>query len=176
MAKGRTVLIMEDPEKGATAEKYRPITCLPVMWKLLAGIIAEDFYEFLNTENVLPDEQKGCRKNSQGTKDQLYTDKMVLNEVKSRKKNIAMAWIDYKKAYDIMPHSWILKTVKLSGAAENIRSPSGKLNEELANGTDIKWPELRNCPHQKRFLPRRFPVLDPFCGYNDPSYSHSQKV
>lgn len=146
------------------------------MWKLLAGIIAEDFYEFLDTENLLPDEQKGCRKNSQGTKDQLYIDKMVLKEVKSRKKNIAMGWIDYKKAYDMVPHSWILKCLKLSGAAENIRSPAGKLHEELANGTDIKWPELRNCPHQKRFLPRRFPVPAPFCGYNDPSYPHSQKV
>ena len=64
MTKGRTALIMKDPEKGATTENYRPImkTCLPVMWKLLTGIIAEDLYEFLDTENLLPDEQKGCRK------------------------------------------------------------------------------------------------------------------
>ena len=60
-------------------------------------MISEDLYEFLDTKNVLPDEQKGCRKNSQGTKDQLYIDKMVLREVKYRKKNIAMGWIDYKK-------------------------------------------------------------------------------
>ena len=119
MTKERTVLIMKDPEKGATTENYRPMMCLPVMWKLLTGIIAEDLYEFLDTENLLPDEQKECRKNSQGTKDQLYIDKMVLKEVKSRKKNIAMGWIDYKKAYDVVPHSWILK---LFGAAENIRS------------------------------------------------------
>ena len=47
---------------------------------------------------------------------------MVLNEVKARKKNIAMGWIDYKKAYDMVPHSWILECLKLFGAAENIRS------------------------------------------------------
>ena len=46
------------------------------MWKLLTGIIAEDLSEFLDTENLLPDEQKGCTKNSQGTKDQLYIDEM----------------------------------------------------------------------------------------------------
>ena len=62
--------------KGATAEHYCLITCLPVMWKLLTGITAEDLYEFLDTENLLPDEQKGCAKNSQGTKDQLYIDEM----------------------------------------------------------------------------------------------------
>ena len=38
MTKGRTILIMKDPERGAAAGNYRPITCLPVMWKLLTGI------------------------------------------------------------------------------------------------------------------------------------------
>ena len=47
---------------------------------------------------------------------------MVLKEVKSRMKNIAMGWIDYKKAYDLVPHLWILECLKLFGAAENIRS------------------------------------------------------
>ena len=103
MTKGRTVLIMKDPEKGAVAGNYRPITCLPVMWKLLTGIISDKLYEFLDTENVLPDEQKGCRRSSQGTNDQLYIDKMVLREAKSRKKNLAMGWIDYQKAYDMVP-------------------------------------------------------------------------
>ena len=42
--------------------------------------------------------------------------------VKSRKKNIAMGWLDYKKAYDMVPHPWILECLKLFGAAENIRS------------------------------------------------------
>ena len=93
MTKGRTVLIMKDLEKGI-AGNYRPITCLPVMWKLLTGIISDKLYEFLDTESVLPDVQKGCRKGSQGTNDQLFIDKMVLREAKSRKKNLAMDWID----------------------------------------------------------------------------------
>ena len=29
----------------------------------------------------------------------------LIKEVKSRKKNLVMAWIDYKKAYDMVPHS-----------------------------------------------------------------------
>ena len=42
---------------------------------------------------------------SRGTNDLLYIDRAVIKEVKSRNKNLAMAWIDYKKAYDIVPHS-----------------------------------------------------------------------
>lgn len=33
-----------------------------------------------------------------------------------------MAWIDYQKAYDMVPHSWILKCLEMVGAAKNIVS------------------------------------------------------
>ena len=62
------------------------------------------------------------RKASSGTNDLLYTDMAVIKEVKSRNKNLAMAWIDYKKAYDMVPHSWIIKCLDLFGVAENIQS------------------------------------------------------
>ena len=47
---------------------------------------------------------------------------VVIKEVKSRNKNLAMAWIDYKKAYDMVPHSWIIECLDLFGVAENIKS------------------------------------------------------
>ena len=33
-----------------------------------------------------------------------------------------MAWIDYKKAYDMVPHSWIIECLDLFEVAENIKS------------------------------------------------------
>ena len=36
--------------------------------------------------------------------------------------NLAMPWMDYKKAYDMVPHSWIVGCLHLFGVAENIRS------------------------------------------------------
>ena len=33
-----------------------------------------------------------------------------------------MAWIDYKKAYDFIPHSWISECMEIFGIAENVRS------------------------------------------------------
>ena len=33
-----------------------------------------------------------------------------------------MAWIDYKKAYDKVPHSWIIEYLDLFGVAGNIKS------------------------------------------------------
>ena len=36
------------------------------------------------------------------------------------KTNLSMAWIDYKKAYDMVPHSWITTTMGMVGLADNI--------------------------------------------------------
>ena len=54
MTKRRTILMQNrDKEKGKAASNYRPITCLPVVWKLLVGVIAEDVYGFLDTNLLL---------------------------------------------------------------------------------------------------------------------------
>ena len=122
MTYGRTVLCQKDPAKGNAVENYRPITCLPLMWKLLTGMIAEEMYTYLERENILPEEQKGCRRGSRGTKDQLLVDKTVLRDCRRRHTNLAMAWIDYKKAYDFVPHSWISECMEMFGIAENVRN------------------------------------------------------
>ena len=37
--KGKTTLIQKDPSKGTAPNNYRPITCLPMMWKTLTAQI-----------------------------------------------------------------------------------------------------------------------------------------
>ena len=64
------------------------------MWKLFTGVIAGEIYTHLGQEKSLPEKQKGCMKGSSGTNDLLYIDRAVIKEVKSRNKNLAMAWID----------------------------------------------------------------------------------
>ena len=44
--KRRTILMQKDKEKGNAASNYRPITCLPLVWKLLTGVIVEEVYGF----------------------------------------------------------------------------------------------------------------------------------
>ena len=121
LTRGRTSLLQKDKSKGNVASNYRPITCLPLMWKLLTGVIADQIYAHLDQEKLLPEEQKRSRKGSRGTNDLLYIDRAVIKEVKSRNKNLAMAWIDYKKAY-MVPHSWIIECLDLFGVAENIKN------------------------------------------------------
>ena len=113
MTKGKTTLIQKDPSKGTAPNNYRPITCLPMMWKILTAQIREKIYYSLTSCGLFPDEQKGCRKGSRGTAELLYIDQHILNESKTRRKNLAVAWINYKKAYDMLPQSWILHCLKM---------------------------------------------------------------
>ena len=92
------------------------------MWKLLTGVIADQIYAHFDQEKLLREEQKGCRKGSRGTNALLYISRAVIKEVKSRNKNLAMAWIDYKKAYEMVSHLWIIECLDLFGVAENIKS------------------------------------------------------
>ena len=109
LTRGRTSLLRKDKIKDSVASNYGPIACLPLMWKLLTGVIADQIYAHLDQEKLLPEEQKGCRKGSRDTNDLFYIDRAVIKEVKSRNKNLAMAWIDYQKAYDMVPHSRIIE-------------------------------------------------------------------
>jgi hypothetical protein len=64
LTRGKSVLCLKDPSRGNAVDNYRPISCLPIMWKILTGIIADSLYEHLDSSDVLPVEQKGCRRNT----------------------------------------------------------------------------------------------------------------
>ena len=98
--------------KGRTtaSNNYRPITCLPMMWKILTAQIKEEIYYSLTNDGLFPDKEKGCCKWSRGTAELLYIDQHILSESKTRRKNLAIAWTDYKKAYDMVLQSWIINS------------------------------------------------------------------
>ncbi|XP_047498498.1 uncharacterized protein LOC125045337 [Penaeus chinensis] len=95
------------------------------MWKLFTSIISEEIYSHLGNNGLLPEEQKGCRKKSRGTKDKLLIAKVKTKNCKRWKVDLAMGWIDYKKAFDMIPHSWILRCLETLEMADNIRSLLG---------------------------------------------------
>ena len=61
---GRTVLIVKNKELESIATNFRPITCLPLIWKLLTGILADELYQHLESKELLPEDQKGCRRDA----------------------------------------------------------------------------------------------------------------
>ena len=47
---------------------------------------------------------------------------MIVKDWKRRLTSLAVAWIDYHKAYDMVPNSWIQKCMEMFRVAVNVRS------------------------------------------------------
>ena len=104
------------PKKEETwiLKDYRPIVCLaPTTFKILTSLITDRLYSHLEKEAIMTWEQRGGKKDCYGCKDQLMINNAILVNCKKRKKNLSTAWIHYKKAFDSVPHSWILKCLQM---------------------------------------------------------------
>ena len=69
MTTGGTVLLLKDKSKGNKMSNYKPITCLQFTWKLLTATVADGICNHLEENDLLLEEQEGCRRNTSGTKD-----------------------------------------------------------------------------------------------------------
>ncbi|PZC73245.1 hypothetical protein B5X24_HaOG209892 [Helicoverpa armigera] len=113
ITQGVTYMIPKDINDTVNPAKYRPITCLQTLYKILTACISEVMYTHLTTHNILAEQQKGCRKNSQGCKEQLIIDAITTNSAVKSKKEIHAMFIDYQKAFDSVPHSWLLHVLNI---------------------------------------------------------------
>lgn len=104
MTVGQTFLLPKGKMSQDPA-KYRPITCLSTMYKLLTACINDKIYEHCMANNILAREQKGCIRNTRGCKEQLVIDETILKQTIQTQRNLRAAYIDFCKAFDSVPHS-----------------------------------------------------------------------
>ena len=119
LAKARTVLTPKNNDT-ANPKNYRPIACLNFMYKVYTGCINLFLCDHCETNNIVTDSQNGGKRNVWGTTEQLLLNKIVQKEAKSRKRNLITVWLDYKKAFDSVPHEWLLCALKLAKVPTNI--------------------------------------------------------
>jgi len=74
----------------------------------------------LEEQSLLPAEQKGCHPGSKGCKGQVMKSKAIYEDFRRRNKNLSTAWIDYQKAFDRVPHSWVEVSIAFVGVNSNI--------------------------------------------------------
>jgi hypothetical protein len=108
---------------------------------------------YIDDQNLMPKEKKGCCRESKGCKDQLLISKAILQECKCRKKNLCMAWIDYRKAFDRVPHSLIIKSLELIGINNKIISFTKKImshwRKRMRVHTENKLTEMEEIEIQR---------------------------
>lgn len=114
LCKGRVVLIPKGNNLSGP-ENQRPIACLNTALKLLNGMIARVLRA--RFEAVLPPEQRALRRGDWGVTHARLLDAAVIGDHISGKTNtLSMAWIDFSKAFDSIPHEYLKWCLNKIGA------------------------------------------------------------
>ena len=103
------------PKKSFSIQpsEYRPITCLPTIYKIITLLITQKINTHIENNNIIAEEQKGCRRGHMGCREQLIIDSTITKHALSKNRNLHCTYIDYKKAFDSIPHSWLLHILNI---------------------------------------------------------------
>ena len=104
-SEGKTSLI---PKEGEfLSENQRPITCLNNMYKWFTSCLLAPMDQHLELYGLMESQQRGAKSGCFGTMDNLLIDRALMLDCQRGKRNLNMAWIDVRKAYDSVDHDWL---------------------------------------------------------------------
>ena len=95
--------IQKDHSKRNFPNNYRPITCLPIMWKILTAQILREINYSQISRGLFPKKRKGFHKGTRGTEDLRYNDQHILKYSKTRRTTVVIVGIDNKKYLQYNP-------------------------------------------------------------------------
>ena len=79
-----------------------------------------------------------------GRIDQLLIDSAIMDEVREKKRNLAVSFYDYQKAYDMVRHDWMIRVFTWMGYSSNLINVLKQLMDgwkkklEINDGGEIK--------------------------------------
>ena len=89
--------------------------------------MAEALGKHVREKEILPTEQKALRRGRRGCLDALVVDASIAREAQIHTRDLSVAWIDYRKGFDLVSHRWLRKMLKIIHAPKNIRNTIKKL-------------------------------------------------
>ena len=113
LTEAKTTLIAKN-EQTENAKNYRPIACLNLTYKIYTSCLNIFLTDHCDLNNIITLEQAAGKKGVWDCVEQLLLNKAVMSKVKKKRGNIFNVWLDYKKAFDSVPHGWLLYALQLA--------------------------------------------------------------
>ena len=123
-------IIPKDPNKCNIPSYYRPVTCLPTMYKAMTAVGTEGW-------------ARRCS--------QLLTDNSV-RDCRNHMENLMMGWMNYRKAYDMVPHTWIQEALGMMEIAGNISEFMLDSMQKWKKGQIEKYREVQRIQLTQRHV------------------------
>ena len=112
-------------DEGTTApDRQWLITCLNACYKLLTALLTVIIKRHVVRAKLLPSEQKALSEGTRGCLDSLAIDGAIMDKVILDKRDLAVGWIDFREAFDMVPHRWLRKVLK------TLRAPNRERPDE----------------------------------------------
>ena len=83
------------------------------MYKLYGSCINHCLTDDVYKNNIVTPGQAAGEKGVWGTVEQLLINKSILIEVRLMQRNLVAVWLDCRKAFNSIQHSWLLHALKL---------------------------------------------------------------
>jgi hypothetical protein len=80
--------------------------------------------------------------------------KVIYEDCRRRNKNLSIAWIDYQKAFDSVPHSWVEKLIELVGVRGKIVRFCNLSLEKAFIKNKAGSNAVTTCSDIKSYIPR----------------------
>ena len=140
-------------------------------------MLATLLMEHVKKYDFLPEEQKALKKGTRGCLDALVIDEAVARETRLFGRNLSLGWVDYRKAYDMVPHLWIRKMMKAIRTPPPLRRAIKHLiplwETEIAQyttegmrsarigGLPREAPSRHSCSVWKEIIKQQYPISTP---------------
>ena len=126
---------------------YRGITLAPTMYKVYCSILNDRITKWCSIENVINDEQNGFVKN-RSTIDQVYSLTNIIETRKLKKLSTFTAFIDFRKAYDMINRSHLFRKLQQEGLRGRLLVAVKSLYNDVKccvrlNGFDTSWFDVK---------------------------------
>ena len=73
--------------------------------------------------------------------EQLMINKTILEEVKVNRRSLITMWLDYQKAFDSVPHEWLIKSLELAKIPTKIINALKELIKKWATNIHLQGNE-----------------------------------
>ena len=115
---GRVALIPKDGEWSVPNQ--RPITCTNNIYKWYTSVLRILSKNHLDRYNLMQIDQRGAKSECSGTSDNLLLDDTIIRDAIIHHRNLSVAWLDVRKAFDSLSHSYLKKMITIHRFPEKL--------------------------------------------------------
>ena len=116
-------------------------------------VMDTEYVNFRSNNNSEVDEQTDYSNNCSETviskiqlqkspgSDLMLINKSIMSEVRNKKRNLITIWLDYKKAFDSVPHEWLIQSLYLAKLPEDLIRAIEHLTSQWSTVLHLKGEE-----------------------------------